>query len=260
VKWETIIDLAVNCRKLLEETNDDNDRMNVDEVYDDSSKAPFRPDFSDLVLRLRLRDNSALPDLASKMATSDHMTNHEFVSFILPALHAALVDKQGTSGSDDFCLKALEALTDFVESSTHSEVKGDDDSRMAVEEIPTERPDASDAYQQAPTIVANRIPSIGLRRIQNILSFSENMSVLHVLWDKKKGSTPSLSGSRLRSLTKPVQLNIIPWSPSHAGSQSTPVIEMTVFVEPLLSVSALGRHVVLAGRIENETYLSFCRR
>jgi hypothetical protein len=259
VKWETIIDLAVNCRKLLEETNDDNDRMNVDEVYDDSSKAPFRPDFSDLVLRLRLRDNSALPDLASKMATSDHMTNHEFVSFILPALHAALVDKQGTSGSDDFCLKALEALTDFVESSTNSEVKGDDDSRMAVEEIPTERPDASDAYQQAPTIVANRIPSIGLRRIQNILSFSENMSVLHVLWDKKKGSTPSLSGSRLRSLTKPVQLNIIPWSPSHAGSQSTPVIEMTVFVEPLLSVSALGRHVVLAGRIENETYLSFCR-
>ena len=86
------------------------------------------------------------------------------------------------------------------------------------------------------------------------------MSVLHVLWDKKKGSTPSLSGSRLRSLTKPVQLIISRWNPSHAGSPSVLVGEMTVFVEPLLPVSALGRHVVLGGKIENETYLSFCRK
>ena len=137
VKWETIIELAVSCRKLLEETNDDSDdRMNVDKVYDGWSKAPVTPDFSDLVLRLRLRDDSALPDLASKMATSDQMTNHEFVSFVLPALHAALVETQGTSGSEDFCFKALEALTDFVESSARAEVSGDDDSRMLVEEIP----------------------------------------------------------------------------------------------------------------------------
>ena len=51
------------------------------------------------------------------MESSDQMTNHEFVTYVLPALHAALMGVHGVTGNGQFCLKALEHLTDHVESS-----------------------------------------------------------------------------------------------------------------------------------------------
>jgi len=257
VKWSHILELAVSCRKLLEggqAQTDAVDGMNIDE------KAPACPNFGALARKLRLKDESALSDVASMMKSSDRMTNHEFVTYILPALHGALVDTHGPTGNSQFCLKALEAFTDLVESAASAEVRADDDSRMSVDEV-SQDVDATmvDSYQQAPMVLGNRVPSIALRRIQDILSFSENVSVLHVLWDKKRnGTSMALNGSKLKSLAKPIELNVSAWHPATASS--TVRGDTAVFVEPLLPSLELERHVIRAGRIENEAYLSFCRR
>jgi hypothetical protein len=92
------------------------------------------------------------------------------VTFILPALHAALVDsgRQETAASEDFNVNALKLLR-TLSNPRLLNLKADD-SCMIVEEVPAESIDVSMAgtHQRVPTIVANRIPFIGLRRIQNI--------------------------------------------------------------------------------------------
>ena len=269
VKWGHILELSVNCRKLLEGMHgvqlpsDGVADMIIDQSFDVMSKGSACLDFSSLARKLRLRDKSALSDLASNMEASDRMTNHEFVTFILPALHAALVDTHGVNGDDQFGFKALEALTNLVESLASVESHGDDDSHMSVEDITNQADNTGmvDSYGQAPIELANRVPSFALRRMQDILSFSENMSVLHVIWDEKENGAPmSVNGTRLKSLTKPVELKISLWRPPHVASSPRAQGDMTVFAEPLLPSKELERHVIRSGRIEDETYLSYCRR
>jgi hypothetical protein len=270
VKWCHILELAGSCRKLLDEKEgklpSDADRMNIDETFGESSKAFALPDFGTLARQLRVRDESALAELACMMESSDRMTNHEFVTFVLPALHAALFDTNGVTGNGQFCFKALEAFTTVVESPAAAEPSqhGDDETQMSVEEMPSQDEDVrmEESFIPAPMSLANRVPSIGLRRMQDILSFSENMSVLHVLWDKKRNDVPmSPNGSMLKSLTKPIELKFSSWrSPHLASSSAASIKETTVFVEPLLPSKELERHVLRSGTIENETYLSFCRR
>jgi hypothetical protein len=57
------------------------------------------------------------------------MTDHEFVTFVRPAVHAALFDTNGVTGSSQFCFKELEAFTDVTESPTVAEPsqRGDDE-------------------------------------------------------------------------------------------------------------------------------------
>ena len=133
---------------------------------------------------------------------------------------------------------------------------------MSVEEVGQDGDSAMvDSYGQGPMVLANIVSSIALRRMQDILSFTENMSVQHVLWDKKRNGTHlSLNGSRLKSLTKPIQLVLSPWRPLHAYPSTVVVRDTTMFVEPLAPSIELERHVIRAGTIENEACLSFCRR
>jgi len=267
VKWGHILELAEACRKVLDDTEgvhtpaDDADGMKMDESFDSSTKTSARPDFSTLARQLRLRDESSLADVALNMESSDRMTNHEFVTFALPALHSALVDTHGVTGNDRFCFKALESFSDLVESAASAEAPGDDD--MSVDEIHAQDDEVgmADSYGRAPLVLANRVPSVALRRMQDILSFSENMSVLHVLWDKNPdGALMSFNGSRLKSLTKPIEVKLSPWRPPHVAALSVAAEDTTVFVEPLVPSTELERHVIRAGTIENEKYLSFCRR
>lgn len=270
VKWGHILELAMSCRKLLdgpaeEKASADISEMKVDETFEDS-KVSALPDFGTLARRLRGRDYDAAEELASLMESSDRMTNHEFVSFILPALHSALVGTQRGNMNDQFFFKTLYAFTDVIESSAAAQPprEGDDESQMSVDEEPNEGSVAGNRfnmYGQVPMNLANRVPSVALRRIQSILSFSENTSVLHVLWDKKRSGSPvTANGSKLKSLTKPIELKFSPWRPSNVPSLPVGANNTTVFVEPLLPSTELERHVLRAGTIENESYLSFCRR
>lgn len=262
----------MSCSKLLDpsegKASAGSDSMKIDESFDDARKATALPDFSSLAKQLRARDTSALEELSFLLESSDRMTNHEFVTFILPALHSSLVDTHGlnTIGIDQFSSRALDAFTDVAESSNEEEPRedDDDDSQMSVEELPSQGDERSsgrfETYGQVPKNLANRVPSIGLRRMQDILSFSENMQVLHVLWDQKRSGAPSsLNGSRLKSLAKPIELTLSPWS-LNVGSLPEGFQGTTVYAEPLVPSKELEQHVLRAGKIENDSYLSFCRR
>lgn len=57
-----------------------------------------------------------------------------------------------------------------------------------------------DIYEQAPSVLVNRIPPIALRRMQDILPLTENMSVVNVLKDNERNGAPiSLDGRRART-------------------------------------------------------------
>lgn len=270
VKWGFILELAVSCRKLLEDSDaalkssDGLNRMNLEESLEDSKRGIDCPDFSMLAHQLRLRDESALTDLVSKMESSDYMTNYEFVNFVLPALRAALVDTHGaTIQKDRFCLLALHSFTDFVEGKPQAaEARSDDDSHMSIEDMPSNDDDDDDddasmegTSQQEKVALVNRVPSPALRRLQDILAFSENMSVIHAFHSERNdGKCTSPNGSSLQSLIQPIELHL---SPTNAP-QTAP--DVTVFVEPLLPTKELQLHVIRACRILDPSYLAFCRR
>jgi hypothetical protein len=267
VKWGCIMELTAACRKMLE--NSDAalrssvglNRMNLEESLEDCRRYVGCRDFSRLARQLRLQDESALTDLASKMESSDHMTNHEFVCFILPALHAALVDKRGaTPQKDRFCLHAIRTFTAFDEEKPQASPRIDDDSHMSIDDIPSYEDDHDDESMGDTSLrenvaLVNGVPSSALRRLQDILAFSENMRVLHAFRGEKKDSKSiSPAGSSLQSLVQPIELHISPINAPETASDST------VFVEPLLPTKELQLHVIRSCRILDPSYLAFCRR
>jgi hypothetical protein len=269
VKWGCILELTATCRKILEnsdaalKSSDGLNRMNLEESLEDSKRGVGCRDFSRLGRQLRLRDESALTDLVSKMESSDHMTNHEFVSFILPALHVALVDAHGASTQKDrFCLHAIQTFTAFVEGKPQAAPRVDDDSHMSIEDIPSHEEDDDDDDDESMgdtsprenVALVNGVPSLALRRLQDILAFSENMKVLHAFRGEKNDSKSTSPNGSLQSLVQPIELHISPVNAPEAASDST------VFVEPLLPTKEVQLHVIRACRILDASYVAFCRR
>ena len=274
VKWGYIMDLALSCRKLLDgegggaasadSWNDDGIKSHPD--IDGVPRGCTYPDFGKLARRLRERDETALSELAAIMESSGGMTNHEFVIFILPALHASLTDVfNASTEKDQFCRKALEAFTSSIKSSESTEALGEDDSHMSIEEVPSQEEDESivDSYGQdriAPPGIVNDVSSDFLRRLQGILAFSENIRVLHGLEKMKDIDSGSPNENSLQALTCPIEIEMSPSCPSETADSSKGRACLTVLVEPLLPKEELQLHVLRAGRIMDPPYLFFCRR
>ena len=236
--------------------------MNLEDSLEDSKRGISCPDFSMLAHQLRLRDESALTDLVSKMESPDHMMNHEFVSFVLPALHAALVDTHGaTVQKDRFCMLVLHAFAYFVEVKPQAiEARSDDDSHISIKEIPGHEDDDDDASMQGSSqrekaALVNMLPSPAQRVLQDILAFSENMSVIHAFpSERNDGKCASPNGSSLQSLLQPIELHLSPTKAPQTAS------DLAAFVEPLLPTKELQLHIICTCRILDPSYLAFCWR
>lgn len=316
VKWNHIRELACECQQMLTNSGTcKNEGMGPKSVWANTIVENLKvldnsSEVNNLSIRILQRDPDSIKELGSILSAEGQLTMYQFLSVILPALHASLVGRPSGSGRNlggtGFCRRSKKPRVvgsrsrdaDEVHASSsedrlefaHNVLKrlindssedrdemscGDENSGGAdqrPEKSRREESDDDDEDEESENGLteddvkenvednrsAKQKPEL-LRRLHQILALYESVATLPNV--QHTTNTDGLRGGDLKSLTKPIELFLLP-SGSRKRLKAKPMREnvLRVQVEPLTSVEDLSRHVLLTCKISHPYYLAFCRR
>jgi len=274
VKLSAIKDLTITCKNLLS-----------------SESTAVDQDLSSLSVRLGMRDSEAVRDLVGMLSKPGRITMHEFISWILPSLHASCSGGSSSGGGDllSFGSGHRSKKARVVDGAFHDGDGASFDSPeerlafckevagMVFQETPIysresdqRRPsregsdeDADDPTKESGDTKRLRTDSIDttgpselLRRLHQILSLHESVSVVPTLTMKKPGSLGDQVAGDLQALTKPLEIELLP---SSFGDKTVCQSQLVLQAEPLLSMADLQLHVLRTCRLNEPSYAEFCR-
>jgi hypothetical protein len=313
VKWNHIRELTADCQRLLSSidslagTSEKLGKGWAEKLMESLTEMDNTSDVNNLSIRVLQRDRDSVRELGSMLNSQGQLTMHQFLSVILPALHASLMGKASgnsrstlyptgfcrrskkprvvgsisrdpqnstySSANDDRFEFAREVLKHLIRnaevdhgplsssgvsdwsggSNVKTRLDGSDDD----EEGSDDGTDSNDGKENTEHIVrkTKQKPEL-LRRLHMVLSLYEDVATLP---KARRKSGPK--GGELQSLTKPIQLCLLPLA-SRDGHETKMLRsnELTVHVEPLMTVGGLSRYVLRTCRVSHPSYLAFCRR
>ncbi|MGK3740519.1 MAG: hypothetical protein ACI90V_007369, partial [Bacillariaceae sp.] len=295
VKWKFVRELASKCQELLGKSTisaDDGDTKEEDKIWGTRMVEGLKSmdnasDVNTLSIRLLQRDLDSIQGLAFMLRNKGRVTMHQFLNIILPALHSTLMGKKISSErtnsgrrtkkprvagmvSGDFeermetneeerlefakeILKSLDddKSPDHNNNSPMCSQDEDHDNEDMQDGDGDGDYDGSDDYEEHDEIKigqkdekvrAKQLPEL-LRRLQKVLSLHEDLSTIKVA--QKEGV------SSLRSLKKPIKLRL---------TQQQRDRDVTILVEPLVSVDDLSRQILKTASTTLSEYVNFCRK
>ena len=278
VKWNHIRELAAGCQRLLSQPDHKDEKSSFTDQRMEKYLAEMdnSPEINNLSIRLLQRDPSSIKALESVLDTKGKLTLHQFISVILPALHASVLGKPNdnsesnligenyhrnkkarvggapqagdneTIGSNPYEDKMEFARHLFFGHCLRKDGSiGDDDNDDKV--MTDGEKDRNGFYK----------PEL-LRRLHQVLSLYENVPSLPNVHNRV--GRGGLKLGELQSLTKPLQLRLTPIA-KQKGTQGSRKVETTVNldVEPLTSVEDLSNHILRTCKVSNSLYSTFCR-
>jgi hypothetical protein len=104
VKWNHIRELASGCQRLISgddsfmQTSKDANDIWGQKMVETMSAMDNSTDINNLSIRLLQRDRDSIKDLGLMMNNTGQLTMHQFLSVILPALHASLMGRPSGKG------------------------------------------------------------------------------------------------------------------------------------------------------------------
>jgi hypothetical protein len=291
VKWNHIRELAAECQRLLSQTGQKDDKAEFVRTWDQRlmkclEQMDNNPEINNLSIRLLQRDRSSIKALQSVLDTRGKLTMHQFISVILPALHASLLGKPSECADSNlvggsfyrrskkprvvgsipgnayetvhsrpcedkaefarqlFCrhLHRTVHLSQDSEGGSQGEDAGSHDSML------------EDGAEERALFRCEL-----LRRLHQVLSLYENVPTLPSVHSRVGRGTLKLG--ELQSLTKPLQLRLIPIAGKRDNLATLKDrILLNLHVEPLTSVKDLSNHVLRTCSTSHPVYKSFCRR
>lgn len=301
VKCNAIRELTSECRELLSvgvllEELEGPDFKVIEKLTGNDNSA----ELNSLSIRLLERDVSAVEELASMLTSPGRVTMHQFLTVILPALHASLTGRSPGNDSsqelrvgsgrrskkarviggdrcdnDDAAMDSPEDRVAFCKDIVRVMfLKPSVEKVSAKEETKPELQDPTDDEDDhEDTEVMEDVENSGrrssdldvlietselLRRLQQILSSFENVTVLSSSPDRKDGAPAGSQGADLQALTKPIEVHLYPSAFGESGATSNP--RLVVHAEPLVQIADLELHVLRTCKLNNISYDEFCRR
>lgn len=228
--------------------------------------------------RLARRDMDAPRQLAQMLHSPDAPTAHQFLTILLPALHNACtaIRHEGNAHKSKKAKVGGDRFGDSIEFS----ITGSDGRFAFVKEVvsrmlvlPMDDPreeDSEKGYAKVPDnesspLRLGRSPQRGpaivdpsselMRRLHQVLSLHETAVVSPCLEAAKKAS-----GSELQSLTKTVELHLVPTIDDEIPASFGNDKKLVVHAEPLLPVCDLASQLLRSFAFLEPTYLDFYRR
>ena len=283
-----IRELASECYLLLVDERNESSKV-TDRDFDPESYV--RDELKSLSRRLLQRDVLALKDLGMDLNVPGRITIHEFLTVILPSLHASIAgsstNSDGPSGhigtihrskkarasrgtSDDsldsrmtFCREAIRLMISGREETDRKAASAKVRSEVAKEVVDCSL--ALDNSEGNNDDNVERLDISGcagvselLRRLHQILSFYENVPERTASVDKNIGQSTSACNSDLHELAKPLELLLSPSFTESSGSKPKP--QLVVYAELLIPLTELQQHIIRAHRIDSDDYTSYCQR
>jgi len=302
VKCTAIKELASECQRLLiaEASSEDAelaDNSSMEKLPGSNNSA----ELNSLSIRLLERDGEAVKALSSMLAVPGCVTMHQFLTVVLPSLHASLMGhtsmNESTSGlrassgrrskkariiggtrydGDDTAYDSPEERIEFCKNvvrvmvlESQGENAMDEDTKASLllrgpSDLENDGED-SDAFsssenRQNETSESNDVSdgsSEILRRLQQLLSFFENVALVKSTSDHKDSPSGSQGGD-LQVLTKPIEIQLYPSTLNE--SEVIPHPRIVVHAEPLIPIADLELHVLQNCRLNDPTYVEFCKR
>jgi hypothetical protein len=296
VKCNAIRELNSECRQLLSVGVSPEELESPDfKVIEKLSGNDNSVELNSLSIRLLERDVSAVEELASMLTSPGRVTMHQFLTVILPALHASLTGRSpgnessqvwsgrrskkarviGGRDNDDaamdspedrvaFCKDIVRVM--FLQPSVENTL-AKEEAKPELQE-PTDQADDNEDPEVLEDVENRRSrnnsldASVGtsevLRRLQQILSFFENVAVVSSSPDRIDGAPAGSQGADLQALTKPIEVHLYP--SAFGESEATTDPRLVVHAEPLVQIADLELHVLRTCRLNNNSYAEFCRR
>jgi hypothetical protein len=248
-------------------------------------------DVENISVRLLRQDHKAIRDLAQMLRIPGRITIHQFQNLILPALHVACVGREeyGPSAGGGhrskkarvasqsfekedrrnawkpeertgFCMELVRAMILDVDETPRSAVVAKLAESENSEEQESEGDDGGTESDNEKRQVVNEREikffaeaSELLRRLQQVLSLYENVSISRVIGSKKASSPGDL-----QSLTKPIELHLAP--STFRETSPSALAKLVVHAEPLVAVEDLKRHILRCCSTVDPPYKAYCRR
>jgi hypothetical protein len=296
VKCSSLRELSTECLRLLSEDApaDGEDDFPCSEVFEELSRKDSSAQLNSLSMGLLERSVEAAKELGLLLNNHGRITFHQFLTVILPALHASFV---GSSSGHDNAAPSVASghrskkarVTDGSESSSLDSPEARlEYCREALSAMVTElprKPSSSDglpalfsfARSETVDLEENNEMSLGsrrdntsvdlyryagaselVRRLHQVLSLYEGVQVISTSAEKVVGSSTDRGGD-LQALTKPIEIHLSP-SAFNESECVSPRIGSTIFAEPLVPFADLKLHILRTYRLRDPGYLSFCER
>jgi hypothetical protein len=296
VKCAAIREVSSDCRKLLEggvKTGEDDERS-----IDVASKLSSQESVSEMEsmsMRLLQQDVEAIRDLARMLRTPGRLSIHQFLTLVLPALHAACVTRSPECGDvtlagsghrnkkakvvgshngdlDESCSQSAEHhRLSFCRELVRAMI-------LEFEEVPPARANGEDTLRESSAMSDHESdggedgdddgqhdesPTISEREISFFAESSELLRRLQQVLSLYERVTigPTLyekkspPGGDLHALTKPLEIHL---KPSSFEETSPSPFSLVVHAEPLIPVADLQLHVLRCCSSLDPSYASFC--
>lgn len=302
VKCSAIKEVASECLRLLEASTSGSSKSALATADADGHALLHDDNVADLnmlSIRLLQRESGALKELAELLRQPGSISIHQFLSIILPALHAALVGRSGNESSprrnkrarvldgpedvpsespDLRLLFSRDAVQHLVlEDERENDVspkagKADGKTDMEIdgeENGDQDDGDQDDGDQENDETGELRSEGRSNSDLQISAGNAEVLRRLHqilalyenvpIFSSASKNGSTAAKGGDLHALTKPVEIHL---APSAFSSQhgSAPKNRLIVHAEPLIPLKDLELHVLRTHRLDDPAYVSFCRR
>lgn len=278
IKCSSIKDLAATVRGLLTEEEGSELMLASSSTSIDTSY-----EFLALTDRLLRRDTRALKDIGSMLLSPGKVSNHQFLTFFLPAFHSAFFSASdeddlhlhAASGSGRRCKKprmidglgdlSLESPEDkltFCSQSIRLLASGDDvcdEVKRSVADSSNSESDPSPRMIPDDYVFSNAFQEL-LRRLHQILAMREDVQLVNST-PESFGSTSSADQKRgdLQSLTKPIELRLGPSKFGVASIVDQQMASLSILVEPLVPISDVASQVLRSCRVYDETFVHHCK-
>ena len=269
VKFTAIQDLASECLLLL--NSRDLSCSQDERVFALMSSIPDSNNIGTLkglAMRLLERDQVAVRQLSPMLDSSGSVTMHQFLSILLPSIHAALMDSSpaclssngyplrlsprykkaklggiGRETDEPLSTDSPEERLVFANVNTILQfmVLGQDvvNDPMSIEDCKPEstrdhivQDEEPKSHSENPYLEVSVTSCELIRRIQKIISLYENLAV----WPEqsKKPSSSNSDDSELQSLTKPIELELAASPFDKSDGRDVASISIRLKVEPLV--------------------------
>jgi hypothetical protein len=294
VKSSTVKTIASECMKLLEDTSTADDMVEdfeYSQVLQTLADENTSTKLNSLAVQLLQGDAQAAKELGILLNEQGKVSVHQFLTIILPSLHAALIGQHGVGSAShgnashpskkprfadrrgknyvdssrwrlDYCRVMLRLLIPEREkvvppAQLHTGI-GLSLSSYKGRKVDCTNEDSENADQIAAEcrdMAYSFQSSELLRRLHQVLSLNENVQIAS---SSSRQDLNSSKGGDLQALTKLLEIHLSPSACEPLCVQ--PQLESTVFAEPLLSADDLRLHVLRIYRPIDPDYLIFCER
>lgn len=292
VKCSAIKDLASECHELLSDESPANeDDVPIDDSFDKLSNGDNSSRLKSLSLLLLEHDVEAVKELSALLLSPGGVTMHQFLTVVLPALHASLTGRSpgsdsatalraasgrrnkkarviggtqcesedGTYDSPEnrvaFCKDIMRIMAGASPCENQDSTMLQEPQSLGDDELSTDTENLrSGGDDDCAVSVAS---SEMLRRLHQVLSFFESVAVACSSPDRKAGP-PGSHGADLQALTKAVEVHLYPSAFGDSEANSHP--RLVVHAEPLVPIADLESHVLRSCKLDDPSYVEFCTR